>query len=200
MAPTSGLITGVPAAAGNYSFIVQVSDSQAQSVQKAFTLTIAGRINIATAAVLPSATVKQAYNQTLTATGGTPPYSWSLAAGGTPPLGLTLDRNGVLSGTPVSAGAFNFTAQVTDSQNISATRTFTLSVLLNLSITTAQALPGHGRNRLRPTADGGGRPASLHMERYGRIAPGRRLPHSRRHPEWDAVGRRGLQLHRAGGG
>lgn len=141
MAPTSGLITGVPAAAGNYSFIVQVSDSQAQSVQKAFTLTIAGRINIATAAVLPSATVKQAYNQTLTATGGTPPYSWSLAAGGTPPLGLTLDRNGVLSGTPVSAGAFNFTAQVTDSQNISATRTFTLSVLLNLSITTAQALP-----------------------------------------------------------
>ncbi|MCZ2150976.1 MAG: putative Ig domain-containing protein [Bryobacterales bacterium] len=160
LAPTSGLITGTPTAAGNYSFIIQVSDSQTQSVQKAFTLAVTGRINITTAAVLPSATVRQAYNQTLVATGGTPPYSWSLAAGGTPPLGLTLDKNGVLSGTPTSAGAFNFTAQVTDSQNISATRTFTLSVLLNLSITTAQALPPAtaGTAYAQPLATAGGLP------------------------------------------
>ncbi|MCC6390036.1 MAG: putative Ig domain-containing protein [Bryobacterales bacterium] len=160
LAPTSGLITGTPTAAGNYSFIIQVSDSQTQTVQKAFTLAVTGRINITTAAVLPSAAVRQAYNQTLVATGGTPPYSWSLAAGGTPPLGLTLDKNGVLSGTPTSAGAFNFTAQVTDSQNISATRTFTLSVLLNLSITTAQALPPAtaGTAYAQPLATAGGLP------------------------------------------
>ncbi|MCC6363672.1 MAG: putative Ig domain-containing protein [Bryobacterales bacterium] len=160
LAPTSGLITGTPTAAGNYSFIIQVADSQTQTVQKAFTLSVTGRINITTGGVLPSATVRQAYNQTLVATGGTPPYSWSLAAGGTPPLGLTLDKNGVLSGTPSSAGAFNFTAQVTDSQNISATRTFTLSVLLNLSITTPQALPPAtaGTAYAQPLAAAGGLP------------------------------------------
>jgi hypothetical protein len=51
---------------------------------------------------------------TLSASGGVPPYTWSVVAGALPG-GLTLDPNGIVSGTPTSAGASNFTVQVTDS-------------------------------------------------------------------------------------
>jgi hypothetical protein len=49
----------------------------------------------------------------LSASGGVPPYTWSVSSGNLPP-GLVLSPAGSLSGTPTSAGAFSFTAQVTD--------------------------------------------------------------------------------------
>ena len=72
-------------------------------------------------AAFPAAEVGVAYGPSnLVASGGVPPYTWSLAAG-TLPSGLTLDPNGVVSGTPTSAGAASFTVQVTDSANVTAT-------------------------------------------------------------------------------
>ena len=47
----------------------------------------------------------QPYTTTFTATGGTPPYTWSVT---NPPPGLTMD-NGVLSGIPTHRGTFSFT-------------------------------------------------------------------------------------------
>jgi hypothetical protein len=53
---------------------------------------------------------------TFSATGGTAPYTWSLA-GTSLPQGLTLSSAGVLSGTPSNnpTGLYDFTIQVTDS-------------------------------------------------------------------------------------
>ena len=51
------------------------------------------------------------YSQSLAATGGTGPYGWSVSAGALPD-GLTLSNAGLLSGTPTSAGTFNFTPPV----------------------------------------------------------------------------------------
>src|SRR4051812_4992582 len=51
-----------------------------------------------------------AYSQTLTASGGTSPYTFSFA-GGTPPPGLALSAAGVLSGTPTGAGSFTFSVR-----------------------------------------------------------------------------------------
>jgi hypothetical protein len=63
---------------------------------------------------LPTATATVPYTQTLTATGGTPPYHYQVASG-TPPLGLTLTTAGVLSGITGPGGTVSFTVAVTDS-------------------------------------------------------------------------------------
>ncbi|MGQ0811186.1 MAG: putative Ig domain-containing protein [Nitrospiraceae bacterium] len=56
------------------------------------------------------------YSSTLSATGGTPPFTWSLAPGSTPlPAGLTLtSTTGQLSGTPTTAGNSTLAVQVRD--------------------------------------------------------------------------------------
>ncbi|MGQ3292094.1 MAG: putative Ig domain-containing protein, partial [Shinella sp.] len=55
------------------------------------------------------------YNQALSTTGGTTPYTYSLVAGSNLPPGLTLSSAGVISGTPTGSGPYNFTVRVTDS-------------------------------------------------------------------------------------
>ena len=66
--------------------------------------------------------VGQPYLTSLTATGGTAPYSHSLS-GSNLPAGLSLASNGVLSGTPSAAGQFNFAVQTTDATNANDGRT-----------------------------------------------------------------------------
>ncbi len=53
------------------------------------------------------------YTNTFSGAGGQAPYSFSLAAGSVLPPGFSL-TNGVLSGTPVAAGTYAFTIQMTD--------------------------------------------------------------------------------------
>ncbi|HMJ89441.1 MAG TPA: DNRLRE domain-containing protein [Candidatus Acidoferrum sp.] len=67
------------------------------------------------------------YSRTLLATGGVPPYAWSVIAG-TLPTGLSLSSGGAISGTPAVSGDFSFTAQVTDDATLSDTETFTVTI------------------------------------------------------------------------
>ncbi len=53
----------------------------------------------------------------MTASGGTPPYSFSVVAGGLPP-GLSLSPAGVINGTPTNGGAYTFSVQAADSWNV----------------------------------------------------------------------------------
>ncbi|AUD02649.1 SdrD B-like domain-containing protein [Spirosoma pollinicola] len=69
-----------------------------------------------TATSLPIGMVGQPYSASLTAAGGTAPYSFSLV-GGLLPTGLTLNTStGLISGTPTNAGSFSTTIRVTDSK------------------------------------------------------------------------------------
>jgi hypothetical protein len=74
---------------------------------------------------LPNGTNGTSYSQTLTASGGQTPYSWTSISGALPP-GLSLATNGVISGTPTSNGTFDFIVQVTDANSSTATQALTL--------------------------------------------------------------------------
>lgn len=84
-------------------------------------------LTIATAS-LPNGTLGVAYSSTVSATGGTPPYSWALSSGSLP-AGLSLSSAGEISGTPSAAGATNFTVRVTDAANGSASAQLGLMVI-----------------------------------------------------------------------
>lgn len=80
---------------------------------------------------LPNATQNAAYSATLTAQGGTPPYSWTLASGSSLPTGLSLSSSGAITGSldpSVTAGNYTFTATATDSASGTANTAFTLPV------------------------------------------------------------------------
>jgi hypothetical protein len=55
----------------------------------------------------------------LTATGGTPPYTWSTVT--TLPAGIALSSGGLLSGTPSAAASGSFTVRLTDSAGATTT-------------------------------------------------------------------------------
>jgi subtilisin-like proprotein convertase family protein len=78
---------------------------------------------------LPAANSSLPYSIMLRATGGTPPYFWSLSANQLPE-GLRLSTGGVISGTPVTIGTHRFELQVADSGTAKqiASATFTLPV------------------------------------------------------------------------
>jgi hypothetical protein len=78
-------------------------------------------------ATLPNGTVAVAYSQTITASGGTPPYTFTVTSG-TLPTGLVLSSTGVLNGTPTAAGSFTFTIRGTDAQGCFAALTYTIVI------------------------------------------------------------------------
>lgn len=138
LAPQTGILSGAPLAAGAYLFTVRVTDNAGASRTDVFTLLVSAGLAITTES-LPQATTGVAYSQTLAASGGTPPYSWSLVAGALPP-GLSLNQQGAVTGTPASAGSFAFTVRVTDAAAAVAEKIFTLLVRDALTITNASPL------------------------------------------------------------
>jgi hypothetical protein len=63
---------------------------------------------------MPAGTVGAVYRTTVTVSGGSSPYAYSIHSGALPP-GLGLDvHTGVISGKPQSAGAFSFVISVSD--------------------------------------------------------------------------------------
>lgn len=89
----------------------------------------AAPLAIETPTALPWATLFAPYSETLIATGGAPPYSWSIVSGSLP-SGVALSAGGVLAGSPQSPGAFAFVVRVQDSAGSSVSKSLTLVVAL----------------------------------------------------------------------
>ncbi len=142
---STGAITGTPTTAGPYSFTVKVTDSEGspQSVTASLSITVNAQLAITTS-TLSSGVLNVAYSQTLAATGGITPYTWSISTGSLPP-GLSLNTNtGAITGTPTTAGSYSFTAKVTDSESPKQSATASLSITINtkLAVQTTTLPPG----------------------------------------------------------
>ena len=85
-------------------------------------------------ASLPDGTVGVAYQATLSASGGTGTYTWSVASGSLPP-GLTLSGGGTISGTPTTTGTFAFIVSVSDP----VTQPLSITILPASAVATAKA-------------------------------------------------------------
>jgi hypothetical protein len=133
LSASSGVISGIPTASASPALTFKVTDSgsPAQSSTVDLSLAIADGLSISTTS-LPNGQVVTAYSATLTATGGTTPFSWALTAGSLP-AGLALNAaTGVISGTPTATAASTpLTFTVTDSGSPVQTKSVTLTMTIN---------------------------------------------------------------------
>lgn len=84
-------------------------------------------LKITSPATLSAGKVDQPYNQNLVATGGKPPYKWTLMANKLPD-GLQLDPIGTITGKPKTSGTFKFTLQVADAASSLQSQEFSINI------------------------------------------------------------------------
>jgi len=83
-------------------------------------------------ATLPAGAAGSSFGPvTISATGGSGAFTFTLAKGSKLPSGLTLSSGGVLSGTPKSTGHFSFTIVATDTSDHNLTGKLTYSLTVN---------------------------------------------------------------------
>lgn len=130
--PGTGAITGTPTTPGTFTFSITATDANGCSGSRLYTMTIASAgcpaITLSPG-TLPPGQVQVPYSQPVTASGGTAPYAYTISSGSLP-AGLTLNpATGVISGTPLASGLFNFTIRATDTNGCIGARPYTLTIL-----------------------------------------------------------------------
>jgi hypothetical protein len=141
----AGVLSGTPTATGTFNFTVKATDAANHSDLQDLSIlvTAAGALTITTAS-LPNGVQGTAYPaQTITATGGTGSYTWTVDSGSLPG-GLTFTPSATtasITGTPSATGTFNFTLKVVDGAAATVTKQFTINVMAAVDITTSSPLP-----------------------------------------------------------
>ena len=133
------IIGGTPTQQGTFTFTVDNVPFTGQSAtpsQGTYSVTVNPplQLTITNTSPLASGTVGTPYAQNFFLSGGTAPYTWSVASGQLPP-GLKLrstaapsDNNNQLAGTPTKAGTFTFTMKVSGNGGQQATKQFSLTI------------------------------------------------------------------------
>ena len=130
----NGVLSGTPTMNGKFYFDVVVTDAASNTVEEdGLALTILNNPPLPPVAItnvsLPGGAVGVPYSAQLGATGGQPPYNWSLAIGSAnPPPGLTLYSSGLISGTPTSGGTYYFQVQAADAYATTTNKVFSIAV------------------------------------------------------------------------
>lgn len=128
--PETGLLGGFPSATGMFSFVCRVTDNEGSHIQRLFSITVAPQddnLQFITA-ILRNGSINADYFDRIFVGGGTPPYTWRLAAGSLPP-GVTLATNtGILIGSPNKVGTNTFLISVSDADGTTISRFFTIRI------------------------------------------------------------------------
>ncbi len=136
----AGVISGTPTAAGTFNFTVQVRDAALVTATRALSIVVVV-VPAIPAVTLPDGEVGAGFNQTLAATGGLLPLTWSVSAGALPG-GLTLSSAGVIAGTPTVKGTFKFTVMLTDAAGKTATSALKITVVAPVAVSTTSLSAG----------------------------------------------------------
>jgi CSLREA domain-containing protein len=145
---SNGTLSGTPSAPGNYAFGITATGWGACTRAQSFNLLITGTcatisINPAT---LPAGTIGTAYDQTLTAMGGTAPYTFNVSQGALPP-GLALNTNsGAVTGSPTQSGAYSFRLTATGQGGCTGSRQYVLTIACATPTFNPTTLPNATRN------------------------------------------------------
>jgi hypothetical protein len=132
---SDGILLGTASGpAGSTPLALTLTDSTAPTPQTvSTTLTLQVTAQLTAPAQQLSIPRNVSASAALTASGGTAPYSWSVA-GGTLPPGLALSTAGAITGTPATAGIFSVIANVSDASGQLASGLVSITVYEPLSI------------------------------------------------------------------
>ena len=130
---------------GNYILQAAVNDGTAVTFQQVAVsvLPFGGSLTILSTTPLPNGMVNVAYGRSLSASGGSPAYTWSVTSGSLPAgLGL-VPGSGAITGTPTTAMTTSFVVRVADTLGASLTTNLSLTIVPTtpLVITTTSPLP-----------------------------------------------------------
>ncbi len=123
---SNGSFGGIPTTASNYSFNVTATDSKGNTASVNFSIDVTSALVFGTASPLPAGTAGAPYSETISVSGGTEPYVFSMT--GTSPPGLNITKSGNLAGTPTAIGTYTFTVQVTDNLQFTATKMYSVTI------------------------------------------------------------------------
>ena len=138
---TSGTLAGTPTQEGTFRFTVNATDAEGRVAGNSYVVVIEPALVplvVTPATIATTAPVGQALTLQFGATGGKGPHTFSFS--GNLPVGMSSNSSGLLSGTPSQGGSFAFSVEATDSLQAKASRSYTLTVTGNLTITTQAPL------------------------------------------------------------
>lgn len=116
---TTGAIAGVPTAQGNFRFDVAAADSIGASATGSIVVDVTQEMVLYISSTEVVVYTNADAMTPLVATGGVPPYNWSMVGGVLPP-GLTFDSvEGRIVGRPTQIGAETATFMVSDAEGTS---------------------------------------------------------------------------------
>ncbi len=129
---SAGQFSGTPTSSGTFSTTIRATDANGFTGSQTYTWAINTGTVIVSPETLAAGTVAVPYSQTVSASAGIAPYTFTITSGSLP-AGITLNPGtGVLSGTPTAQVNANFTVTATDSSTGSGpatgSRSYTLIV------------------------------------------------------------------------